>query len=280
LTGRIVSEQTVLYDGLTMQKVMTVERRMDQVEKFHRTKEYYYAGLNVIQVKEMLAAHNFVDTRSMNTTFLYQDIGGSVVLATNVSEGSSSRFGRLNYVEQFRYDVYGRLLAGNPDASHGVCFSGKDLDIDSGMLYFGFRHYSPDRKRWNTVDPIRDGTNWYLYCAADPVNHIDPWGLCPDSSIDKSKTPEDYVPDTELGGDLGKAYESLAGAEAVALGVTLAVAGGAALTTGTLAGVLGGICFVGMSVAPVAVGLDLLSGNGLDITHDIINKVTSSGYDQ
>ncbi len=31
--------------------------------------------------------------------------------------------------------------------------------------------------RFATVDPIRDGMNWYVYTGNDPVNHIDPWGL-------------------------------------------------------------------------------------------------------
>jgi len=31
--------------------------------------------------------------------------------------------------------------------------------------------------RWMTVDPARDGTNWYQYCGSDPVNWIDLWGL-------------------------------------------------------------------------------------------------------
>ena len=31
--------------------------------------------------------------------------------------------------------------------------------------------------RFATVDPVRDGRNWYVYTANDPVNFIDPWGL-------------------------------------------------------------------------------------------------------
>lgn len=27
-------------------------------------------------------------------------------------------------------------------------------------------------------DPLRDGSNWYAYCGQDPVNFIDPLGLC------------------------------------------------------------------------------------------------------
>jgi len=32
-----------------------------------------------------------------------------------------------------------------------------------------------------TVDPVRDGTNWYQYCLSDPVNLWDPLGLCDES---------------------------------------------------------------------------------------------------
>jgi hypothetical protein len=49
---------------------------------------------------------------------------------------------------------------------------------------YGYRHYSLQNKRWMTVDPIRDGSNWYVYCSNDPINFIDPLGLCAES--DKS----------------------------------------------------------------------------------------------
>ena len=31
--------------------------------------------------------------------------------------------------------------------------------------------------RFTTVDPIRDGANWFAYVNNDPVNYIDLWGL-------------------------------------------------------------------------------------------------------
>ena len=36
--------------------------------------------------------------------------------------------------------------------------------------------YSPKTARFTTVDPIRDGHNWYAYCSNDPVNFVDLWG--------------------------------------------------------------------------------------------------------
>jgi len=44
-------------------------------------------------------------------------------------------------------------------------------------LNHGYRDYSPKTARFTTVDPIRDGHNWYAYCSNDPVNFVDLWGL-------------------------------------------------------------------------------------------------------
>jgi len=42
---------------------------------------------------------------------------------------------------------------------------------------YGFRDYAPRVARFTTVDPIKDGRNWYAYVGADPVNLVDPLGL-------------------------------------------------------------------------------------------------------
>ncbi|NLK45774.1 MAG: hypothetical protein GX297_03865, partial [Treponema sp.] len=42
---------------------------------------------------------------------------------------------------------------------------------------YGFRDYSPNNARFTTIDPIRDGNNWFAYVVNDPVNYIDPFGL-------------------------------------------------------------------------------------------------------
>ncbi len=57
-------------------------------------------------------------------------------------------------------------------------------DPDTGLVRFGARDYDAETGRWTAEDPVgfvgQDGqdTNLYVYVASDPVNLIDPTGLC------------------------------------------------------------------------------------------------------
>ena len=37
--------------------------------------------------------------------------------------------------------------------------------------------YKPEAARFTTTDPIKDGSNWYVYVNNNPVNWKDLWGL-------------------------------------------------------------------------------------------------------
>jgi RHS repeat-associated protein len=54
---------------------------------------------------------------------------------------------------------------------------GKPYDATTGLYNYGYRDYKPEAARFMTVDPIRDGNNWFAYVNNDPVNWRDPWGL-------------------------------------------------------------------------------------------------------
>ena len=61
-------------------------------------------------------------------------------------------------------------------------FGGKErLDAGGLDLYdFGARHYTPALPRWMTMDPLAEkyyGVSPYVYCAGNPVNYVDPFGL-------------------------------------------------------------------------------------------------------
>ncbi len=76
----------------------------------------------------------------------------------------------------FDYDVFGQPLQDRPERfRHG--FTGKEYDSWTGLYNYGFRDYSATFGRFTSVDPIRDGHNWYAYVNSDPVSWLDPWGL-------------------------------------------------------------------------------------------------------
>jgi RHS repeat-associated protein len=59
--------------------------------------------------------------------------------------------------------------------SYGGPF-GYQTDGDSGLLLLGHRYYDPTLGRFLSRDPIKDGRNWYTYCANNPVRFADPEG--------------------------------------------------------------------------------------------------------
>ena len=166
-----------LYDGLSFNPLLSSVKKLKTVSKFYTVKEYYYRDRNPLIVKELEGTGHFSRNRLKSSTYFYSDIIGTTAFATKNSDLSRP------VSEHFDSDVYGRFFKGDLSFAHNIGFSGKIRDAEADLSYFGFRHYSPVRKQWITVDPIRDGPNWYAYCAADPVNYVDPLGLCASDKV-------------------------------------------------------------------------------------------------
>jgi len=88
-------------------------------------------------------------------------------------------------VARYEYDPYGRVLSqagtyadpagnGNP-----FQFSTKYYDHEVGLIYFGYRYYSPRLGRWINRDPIgeRGGVNDYVFVKNWTVQSVDALGL-------------------------------------------------------------------------------------------------------
>lgn len=82
---------------------------------------------------------------------------------------------------RYQYDPIGQVLeADGPAAAlNSFGFSTKYKDAETGLLYYGHRHYSPNPARWFSRDPIKEqgGLNFCGFIGNDPINKIDIFGL-------------------------------------------------------------------------------------------------------
>ena len=81
-----------------------------------------------------------------------------------------------NVTKTYDYDAYGNEYARDLGDENPFRYCGEYYDVETGFIYLRARYYDPMVGRFTTVDPIKDGLNWYSYCDNNPVNRIDPTG--------------------------------------------------------------------------------------------------------
>jgi RHS repeat-associated protein len=129
----------------------------------NRTDHYLY-GLNVDQV-------------------LAQDSPAGMVWALADRLGSIDTLtdGEGVVVDKRTFDSFGRVLSeSNPLVSFRYGYTGRELDLESGLNYYRARYYDPNVGRFISVDPMGFGagdTNLYRYVGNSSTNATDPTGL-------------------------------------------------------------------------------------------------------
>jgi RHS repeat-associated protein len=88
-----------------------------------------------------------------------------------------------NIKERYSYSPFGSIDYQNGTSDNTKQFTGKEIDEESGLSYFGARYYNPEIGRWISRDPVSGGIakpqslNRYSYCLNNPLIYIDLWGL-------------------------------------------------------------------------------------------------------
>ncbi len=112
-------------------------------------------------------------TPSSETNAVCYDGNGNVIALVDMATGDQSG--------TYDYNAFGETVAIDGDAAEAnpFRFSSKYTDAESGMVYYGFRYYSPKTGRWLSRDPIGEqgGLNLYGMVGNDSLNLVDLLGL-------------------------------------------------------------------------------------------------------
>ena len=117
------------------------------------SKKYFYG-------KDMISDNS-------GNNYVY-DIHGSV---TNVLNSSGTK------TETYEYNAFGNVENVTGSTAQPWQYCGEYKDSETGLIYLRNRYYDPEMGRFISVDPIRDGLNWYSYCGGNPVMFMDLSGL-------------------------------------------------------------------------------------------------------
>ncbi len=145
-------------------------------------KQFVYDGVNIVWEGESLAT---------GTTY-YRGLE----LIAYKPQGRTRTFYKTDWhgnIEGYDYDDFGNPTGGN--TLNPFRYNGEYYDEETGFIYLRARYYDPGVGRFVSEDPIRDGTNWYAYCANNPVNAMDPSGLAP---FDLFASPDEAASDFGL----------------------------------------------------------------------------------
>lgn len=116
----------------------------------------YIRGLSLIYGGSLMDGYNY-----------HYDAHGNVV---QLSRGRSTVF------KDYYYDAFGVEQNADPADTNPFRYCGEQYDTETGNYYLRARYYTPRAGRFTQEDPIRDGLNWYAYCAGNPIMLADPSG--------------------------------------------------------------------------------------------------------
>ena len=124
-----------------------------------RVTKKYYSGIS------MVIPENPGKSCKQTYYYLYDGLGDVVNLTDEAG----------NLVQTYYFDAFGKSTNVKHDPVNKKQFTGKEIDEDSGLHYFGARYYDAEVGRFLSEDPVFH-ENLYVYCDNNPINRTDPDG--------------------------------------------------------------------------------------------------------
>ncbi len=132
----------------------------------------YIAGILRIQKKHKGVIKDAVQQviSTTNVEYTTKDVLGSAAVLTDPQ-------GKV--VQRYKYSPFGNIDYSKGSSDNANQFTGKEIDPESGLTYFGARYYNPVIGRWISKDSIPGRAidpqtlNRYLYCVNNPFKYIE-----------------------------------------------------------------------------------------------------------
>jgi RHS repeat-associated protein len=161
---------------------------------------YVYDGMRVVQERNGNPTVSYTRGTDLSGTLEGAGgIGGLLGRSTGYSSGNWTTHyfyhadgnGNITYLvdssqalaASYRYDPFGSTTSssGTQAGANIYRFSTKEINVNSGIYYYGYRFYDPNLQRWLNRDPIGElgGINLYQFVGNSPNYFVDLYGNSP-----------------------------------------------------------------------------------------------------
>jgi RHS repeat-associated protein len=177
-----------------------LDRRVQRTNTISGTTKFVYEGADAVRDLDASGAtiNEYLNGPGVDNK-LRQIAGGTVSYFVTDHLGTTRAFADAsgNATSSVSYDSFGNVTSGSTPTRY--TFTGREVDSDTGLMFYRARWYDPAQGRFVSEDPIGiEGgeVNHYLYVGNSPVNYADPDGLYPFMRY----PPVGLWPSVEVGG--------------------------------------------------------------------------------